>query len=203
MADTKQTEAQETQEQAQGTQTQETQQTETKPVAIDYDKIQKMLDGTLKAKEETALKAYFKQQGLSQEQVTQAIADFKAKQKTPDIKQIQADADNAKAELAQTKIEMKAMVMAGELGIDLKSVGYVLKLADLSEVIADGKVDDKKLKASIEKVLNDVPAFKAQAHAQNGFRPQVGVSNGGSTGGNQQAQQQKTTATKRWNRFNY
>ena len=203
MADTKQTEAQETQEQAQGTQTQETQQTETKPVAIDYDKIQKMLDGTLKAKEETALKAYFKQQGLSQEQVTQAIADFKAKQKTPDIKQIQADADNAKAELAQTKIEMKAMVMAGELGIDLKSVGYVLKLADLSEVIADGKVDDKKLKASIEKVLNDVPAFKAQAQAQNGFRPQVGVSNGGSTGGNQQAQQQKTTATKRWNRFNY
>ena len=200
MADTKQTEAMETQEQAQA---QETQTQETKTVEIDYDKIQKMLDGTLKAKEETALKAYFKQQGLSQEQVTQAIADFKAKQKTPDIKQIQADADNAKAELVQAKIETKTMVMAGELGIDLKSVGYVLKLADLSEVVADGKIDDKKLKASIEKVLNDVPAFKAQAQAQNGFRPQVGVSNGGSTSGNQQAQQQKTTATKRWNRFNY
>ena len=38
------------------------------PPAIDYDKIQKMLDGTLSAKEDTVLKAYFKQQGLSPEE---------------------------------------------------------------------------------------------------------------------------------------
>lgn len=41
---------------------------------IDYGKIQQMLDGTLAAKEDTALKAYFKQQGLSQQEVEQAIA---------------------------------------------------------------------------------------------------------------------------------
>ena len=35
------------------------------PPTIDYGKIQQMLDGTLAAKEDTALKAYFKQQGLS------------------------------------------------------------------------------------------------------------------------------------------
>ena len=44
---------------------------------IDYGKIQQMLDGTLAAKEDTALKAYFKQQGLSQQEVEQAIATFK------------------------------------------------------------------------------------------------------------------------------
>ena len=44
---------------------------------IDYDKIQQMLDGTLAAKEDTALKAYFKQQGLSQQEVEQAISAFK------------------------------------------------------------------------------------------------------------------------------
>ena len=48
----------------------------TNPV-IDYDKIQQMLDGTLAAKEDTALKAYFKQQGLSQQEVEQAINAFK------------------------------------------------------------------------------------------------------------------------------
>ena len=37
--------------------------------AIDYSKIQQMLEGTLAAKEDTALKAYFKQQGLSQQEV--------------------------------------------------------------------------------------------------------------------------------------
>lgn len=44
---------------------------------IDYGKIQQMLDGTLAAKEDTALKAYFKQQGLSEEEMKQAIAAFK------------------------------------------------------------------------------------------------------------------------------
>lgn len=37
-------------------------------VQIDYAKIQQMLEGTLAAKEDTALKAYFKQQGLSQQE---------------------------------------------------------------------------------------------------------------------------------------
>ena len=50
---------------------------QTAPPAIDYGKIQQMLDGTLAAKEDTALKAYFRQQGLSQEEVEQAIAAFK------------------------------------------------------------------------------------------------------------------------------
>ena len=45
---------------------------------IDYGKIQQMLDGTLAAKEDTALKAYFKQQGLSQQEVEQAIATMAA-----------------------------------------------------------------------------------------------------------------------------
>lgn len=44
---------------------------------IDYNKIQQMLDGTLAAKENTALKAYFKQQGLSQEEAEQAMQAFK------------------------------------------------------------------------------------------------------------------------------
>lgn len=54
---------------------------------IDYEKIQQMLDGTLKAKEDVALKSYFKQQGLSQEEVEQAISTFKAEKakNTPDV----------------------------------------------------------------------------------------------------------------------
>lgn len=38
------------------------------PPQIDYDKIQRMLDGALATKEDSALKAYFKQQGLSQQE---------------------------------------------------------------------------------------------------------------------------------------
>lgn len=65
--------------------------------AIDYGKIQQMLDGTLAAKEDTALKAYFKQQGLSQQEVEQAIAAFKQQKaaNTPDVGAMQTQLTQA------------------------------------------------------------------------------------------------------------
>ena len=44
---------------------------------IDYDKIQSMLDTATAKKENAVLKSYFQQQGLSEEEVSQAIATFK------------------------------------------------------------------------------------------------------------------------------
>ena len=51
---------------------------------------------------------------------------------------------------------MKAL----ELGIDMKQIPYVLKLADIQ--ISDEEVKDEDIKAAIEKVLEDVPALKSQ-----------------------------------------
>lgn len=67
---------------------------------IDYGKIQQMLDGTLAAKEDTALKAYFKQQGLSQQEVEQAIATFKEQKAAnqPNVEALQQQAATAAAE---------------------------------------------------------------------------------------------------------
>ena len=66
---------------------------------IDYTKIQQMLEGTLAAKEDTALKAYFKQQGLSQEEVEQAIATFKQQKaaQQPDVAALTQTAQAAQA----------------------------------------------------------------------------------------------------------
>ena len=76
---------------------------QTAPPAIDYGKIQQMLDGTLAAKEDTALKAYFRQQGLSQEEVEQAIAAFKQQKaaNTPDVGAMQAHEETMKAALSK------------------------------------------------------------------------------------------------------
>ena len=72
--------------------------------AIDYAKIQQMLEGTLAAKEDTALKAYFKQQGLSQEEMEQAIATFKQQKaaQQPDVGAIQQQLTQAQACLLYT-----------------------------------------------------------------------------------------------------
>ena len=151
--------------------------------AIDYAKIQQMLDGTLAAKEDTALKAYFKQQGLSQEEMEQAIATFKQQKaaQQPDIGAIQQQLTQAQAIAQKAMVDSAATMTAVSLGIDAKTIPYVLKMADLSQVTGqDGKINDEALKAALNKVLEDVPALKPQAAGSTGFI-QVGAASGGQT----------------------
>ena len=148
--------------------------------AIDYAKIQQMLEGTLAAKEDTALKAYFKQQGLSQEEVEQAIAAFKQQKvaSQPDVAALQQQATQAQALAQQAQMQAAATMAAVSLGIDAKTIPYVLKMADLGQVMGqDGKINDEALKAALNKVLEDVPALKPQAPGTTGFI-QVGVASG-------------------------
>lgn len=173
---------------------------------IDYDRIQQMLDGTLQAKERTALKKYFEQQGLTPEQAQQAIDDFKAHQaaKTPDTAALQTQLTQAQAVAQRAAVENAATLAAVALGIDAKTIPYVLKMADLSQATGqDGKINEEALKTAINKVLEDVPALKKQENASTGF-VQVGASGSGSqAGASGSAQTQPhSVPTKRWNRFN-
>ena len=159
---------------------------QTNAPVIDYARIQQMLDGTLAAKEDTALKAYFKQQGLSQQEVEQAIAAFKQQKAAnqPDVNALQGQITEAQSQMAaaqeaakQAQIESAATMMAVTLGIDAKTIPYVLKMADLSQVMGqDGKINEEMLKASLNKVLEDIPALKPQASGSSGF-VQIGASN--------------------------
>lgn len=175
--------------------------------AIDYGKIQQMLDGTLAAKEDTALKAYFKQQGLSQQEVEQAIAAFKQQKaaNTPDVGAMQIQLTQAQEAAKQAQIQNAAILAAVSLGIDAKTIPYILKMADLSQAVGqDGKVNEENLKAALNKVLEDVPGLKPQAAGTTGF-VQVGAASGNAGAGQaQQATQTQQTGVpaKRWNRWN-
>ena len=139
---------------------------------IDYNKIQTMLEGTLAAKEDTALKAYFKQQGLSEDEMKQAIAAFKAQKASqqPDVNALQTQAAQAQAAAQQAQVQAAATMAAVGLGIDAKTIPYVLKMADLSQVMGqDGKINDEALKTALNKVLEDVPALKPAPAGQTGF----------------------------------
>lgn len=151
--------------------------------AIDYTKIQQMLEGTLAAKEDTALKAYFKQQGLSQEEMDQAIAAFKQQKaaQQPDVGAIQQQLTQAQAIAQQAQLQSAATIAAVSLGIDAKTIPYVLKMADLGQVMGQGgKINDETLKTALNKVLEDIPALKPQAAGPTGF-VQVGAASGGQT----------------------
>ena len=158
-------------------------------LSVDYGKIQQMLDGTLAAKEDVALKAYFKQQGLSQQEVEQAITSFKQQKAAnqPNIEALQNELEIYKTKALHMQIENKASLAMIELGINAKNVPYVLKLADLSAVAdTDGKINEETLKAAISKVLEDVPAFKPTTNSANGFI-QIGAQSGGKLEGGDEA----------------
>ena len=168
-------------QQAPAVQTQATQAQGQQAPVIDYTKIQQMLEGTLAAQEDTALKAYFKQQGLSQEEMDQAIAAFKQQKaaQQPDVGAIQQQLTQAQAIAQQAQLQSAATMAAVSLGIDAKTIPYILKMADLGQVMGqDGNINDESLKNAINKVLEDVPALKPQAAGATGFI-QVGAASAG------------------------
>lgn len=96
--------------------------------------------------ERSALKSYFQQQGMSEDQVTQAIADYKAQQKKnqPNVTQMQQDLADARNEVHQMKNE-KLLASKGVKTDDLDYVLYkVSKMTD--EKTSFEKAADKYLK---------------------------------------------------------
>lgn len=177
--------------------------------AFDFDKLASLIAGKQTVTEESVLKGYFKQQGLSQEEMTQAIQAFKAQKAAnqPDVAgmqtqlaQAQTQITQANAAVQQAQVQSAATMAAVSLGIDAKTIPYVLKMADLSQAVGqDGKISEEAIKNALNAVLEAVPQLKPTQETQKGF--QIG---GGGTNTNPQTppQGQPQVPTKRWNRWN-
>lgn len=154
-------------------------------VDIDYDKIASLVEGKQKVAEEQVLKGYFKQQGLSAEEMASAIDMFKKDRasRVPNVEELQGKITESESRYndavgkwleAETKLE--AFRLAPSLGVDITTLPYVLKMADTSKVIKDGKVDTEALKDAIGEVLKAVPQLKASAdEGVKGFK--IGADN--------------------------
>ena len=82
-----------------------------------------------------------------------------------------SELDSLKAELSRIRTEKAAALEAIRMGVDSRQIDYVLKLAEFPE-----NADAKAITSAIQKVLDDVPAFKAENSAKaKGF--QIGADN--------------------------
>lgn len=174
---------------------------------INYEKLASVIEGKKAVAEETVLKNFFKKQGLSKEEMDSAISAYKQQKQDsePDPTALQAQVVQAQQLAVASEIEKEGVLIGVEMGLDVKTIPYVMKLADTSAVVVEGKVDTDKLKEAVNKVLEDVPALKqGQTEERSKGFMQVGA---GQTGGqtNTTGQQSNTPATpsKRWNRFNF
>lgn len=143
------------------------------PPAFDYNKLAEIINGKQSVTEETVLKNYFKNQGLSSDEMKQAIAAFKDQKakNTPDVGKLQSDLSTTQNDLMQERINTAAMKEALKQGVPMASVDYLLRMADLTNVTDEnGKVKDDALTAAVKKVLEDVPALKGtQSAGGKGF----------------------------------
>lgn len=155
--------------------------------AIDYDKLASIINGKQTVTEDTVLKNYFRQQGLSQEELNQAIATFKEEKakRTPDVGALQNQLTAKNEELMRANINYQATMEAVNLGLDAKSIPYVVKLADMGKAVnEDGSINAEEIKKALEKVLTDVPALKGTVQQQSPNENLGGFQIGGGTGNN-------------------
>lgn len=167
---------------------------------FDYDKLASLINGKQSVAEDTVLKSYFKEQGLSADEMKQAIGAFKEQKakNTPDIAKMQSDLENSNKAKLIAEVNQSATLEAVKQGVDIASIPYVLKMADFSAVITDGKINTEKLTEAVKKVLDDVPALKKTADNSAGVQKIGGDGNGTSDG----TKQNSSVPTKKWNRFN-
>lgn len=136
---------------------------------------------------QAALKSYFQQQGMTEDQAAEAIRtykDTKAKELPPSAAEaIAAEkkrADDAIAAANMTLIKASAQVMAAtpDIGVRADRIETVLNMAKLGDIkVTDNVVDQAAVKAALEAVVKQFPEWKATSQPnQPGF--QVG-GNGG------------------------
>ena len=171
MSDTDNTQETQTQE----TQTQETQQATTP--AIDYGKIEAMINKGTQQKENAILKSFFEQQGMTEDEIKTAISSYKAEQVKKAEEQnksyatVQAENEQLKAQILQNNINAKATNIGLDMGVDKNAVAYLIKMADLSDAVNEkNEVSDEAIKNAFEEVLKNIPALKASVNSNNGFK---------------------------------
>lgn len=140
-------------------------------------------------KENAILKSFFKQQGMEEAEIQEAIKNWKdakaqkileeekAKKeeemkKDQAVRDAEAKADAAVALLKQEKIINAVEKCALSLGADPAKLSLISKLVDSSTITIDDNfvVDETTAKKAIETVLEMVPEFKQSPGNSVGFK---------------------------------
>lgn len=121
-----------------------------------FEQAEEIANARAQRAESAALKSFFQQQGMSEDEVKQAMTDFrsnKEKQK-PNVSAIEQERDNALKELEQVKNSN----LLRDKGVKGEDMDYVL--FKIGQKVTD-KVDFKK---ATEDFLKDNPRFTGQAY---------------------------------------
>lgn len=139
-----------------------------------YEQAEEIASARANKAERAALVNYFRSQGMTEDEVTQAIRDFKEQKakRQPNAEQIQHDLDEALKENARMKNEK----ILAEKGVKSEDLDYVMFKV---EKMVDDKTDFKK---AAEKYLKENPRFAAGGRGTGTYRVSTGSQSSGNGG---------------------
>jgi hypothetical protein len=159
-----------------------------------YDEIFSKLDAILDKRSEGLAKSALKDNGIEESEIADIVKAYREQKQTKANEQATALTEAQKTiadlqkQIADKTLDDAFSTAAIELGVDAKQVPYVSRLAVRDGVLgSDNQPDIEKVKAAINKVLEDVPALKASANANKGFVP-VGAKTGDGAGSGEDAE---------------
>lgn len=157
---------------------------QTQQPTTNYDEVFSKLDEILEKRANGLAKSVLKENGVDESEIADIVKAYREQKQNQATNQATAlsEAQNQIAaltkQLTDRDIDDAFSAAALELGVDTKQLPYVTRLASKDGILgADNKPDAEKVKAAINKVLEDVPALKASANANKGFVP-VGAKTG-------------------------
>lgn len=140
------------------------------PPQIDYEKLAQIVAGKQSVTEDSVLRGYFKQQGLSKEDADKAIAEFKDRQK-------QNDPNMKVAELQKMVEQYENEKLLAKKNVRQEDYDYIIFKA--SQMVDDKTTFEK----AVDKFLKENPRFTSAG----GYRVDTGVTGGsGSSGGHEE-----------------
>ena len=146
-----------------------------------YDQAEEIANARANKAERAALANYFRSQGMTEEQVTTAINDFKAKQQAqqPNVSQITQERDDALKKVTQYENE-KLLIGKGVKSEDLDYVAF-----KVAQLVTD-KID---FKTAADEFLKENPRFTGKT-----YQVSTGVSSGNAAGNNTNPNEQINNA---------
>lgn len=151
---------------------------------VDYAKLEDIINKGIQQKESSILKSYFQQMGMEEEELKKAVESYKEnkakkeEEKRNNNEELNKELDSLKKELHKEKLNNLVNLNAYSLGLDSKSIKAISKLADFENVEENGVINEDKIKASINKVLEDYPGLKTISTSENSKIVEVGAPDG-------------------------
>lgn len=148
--------------------------------SIDYAKIEEIVNRRSSQTQDSVLKGYLKQQGLSGDELNQAIENFKtqkqqaAAQARQDQENMKLENQRLKAQILNSNIDSSLTSLAVTEGVSAEKIPFLLKLVERKELANEkGEIIEEKAKEELSKVLKAFPDFKGSIQQNNGFQ-QIG-----------------------------